>query len=159
MTRRLAAVLVASLALSGCADWRWPRDAAAPPPAPTVSVPAMARPASRPIEPAPPRPSREVRAKVAPPAAEHPAAADRALSPKLVGLSEGETAEMLGRPAEEAEQSPGKVWTYRTDGCQLTVHLFPDMDKGGFYALDYTAGEAPRDWCLSRIAQEARKRG
>ena len=74
--------------------------------------------------------------------------------PKLVGLSEAETVDLLGRPAEETAQPPGKVWLYRSGGCELSVHLFPDMDHGGFYALDYTAspdGE-PRETCLRKIA-------
>ncbi|MGE5503505.1 MAG: hypothetical protein ACM31L_03695 [Actinomycetota bacterium] len=158
-SRRLAVLIAASAALSGCADWRWPPEAVGPAPAPVVAAPAAPR-ISKPIEPAPPRPTVTARTKAAaPPPSDRPAAADKGIAPKLVGLSEAETADVLGRPAEETEQSPGKVWTYRTDGCQLTVHLFPDMDKGGFYALDYAAGEAPRDWCLARIAQDARKKG
>lgn len=74
--------------------------------------------------------------------------------PKLVGLSEAETVELLGRPAEESAQPPGKVWLYRSGGCELSVHLFPDMDHGGFYALDYTAGPdtESREACLRKTA-------
>lgn len=38
------------------------------------------------------------------------------------------------------------------------MHFFPDMEKGGFYALDYAA-EGGRDACLGKVAGEARKRG
>ncbi|MBI5164882.1 MAG: hypothetical protein HY985_13380 [Magnetospirillum sp.] len=79
--------------------------------------------------------------------------------PRLIGLSEDETAGLLGRPAEEGEAAPGKVWIYRTSGCRLAVHLFPDMDRGGFYALDVTAAEGEADACLTRLAGEARKKG
>ena len=65
---------------------------------------------------------------------------------------------LLGRPAEESAQPPGKVWIYRASGCQLSVHLFPDMERGGYYTLDYTADGA-RDQCLGKVAGEARRRG
>ncbi|MDA8230714.1 MAG: hypothetical protein M0006_05195 [Magnetospirillum sp.] len=83
-----------------------------------------------------------------------------ALPPKLVGLSEAQTIDLLGRPSEEGGQPPEKVWLYRAAGCDLSVHLFPDMEKGGFYALDYTAdGGVSRDACLLKIATEARRKG
>lgn len=87
----------------------------------------------------------------------HPASVVRVEPLKLVGLSEQETAELLGKPAEESEQPPGKVWVYRVSGCQLSVHLFPDMEKGGFYALDYKAEEGSRDTCLGKLAVANRK--
>ncbi|MCR6631245.1 MAG: hypothetical protein NVV74_15015 [Magnetospirillum sp.] len=80
-------------------------------------------------------------------------------APKLVGLSEDETVGLLGRPAEESAAPPGKIWVYKATGCELSVHLFPDMDKGGFYALDYSAADGGRDQCLGKVAGEARKRG
>ena len=81
--------------------------------------------------------------------------------PKLVGLSADQTEELLGQPAERVEQPPGKVWTYRTGGCVLVVHLFPDMEKGGFYALDYTSeGDGNgREACLTRAAEARRHLG
>jgi hypothetical protein len=150
------------LALAGCAEfneqaWPWQqrpdRPAAATRPAVTEPAPRLAKP----VEPPPPRPAQPAKPKA--PQAETSALVEKAAPPRLVGMSEEETAAALGRPMDEVEQPPGKVWTYQADGCRLAVHLFPDMDKGGFYALDYTAGEAPKDWCLGRVAQEARKRG
>lgn len=87
------------------------------------------------------------------------AGADGPLPLKLVGLSEDETAELLGRPTEESAEPPGKIWVYRAAGCRLSVHLFPDMDKGGFYALDYTVTEGVKENCLGKVAGEARKKG
>jgi hypothetical protein len=163
-TRRLAPAIAVALLLGGCSSWggdpsqwSWPgtQPKAA---APTTTAPAVAPPppkpqaAARPVKPAEPR-------VTAPAVVKAPPQSEKAPPPKLVGLSEDETAELLGRPAEEAEQPPGKVWTYHVNGCQLAVHLFPDMDRGGFYTLDYTAGEAPKDWCLNRVANEAHHKG
>lgn len=149
--------LAALLALSGCAGMSLDEPAPAKPaatarPAPAVVAPPPARPAVKPggelnaLRPSPrPTPEREV-------------AGAPAGTPRLLGLSEEETVGLLGRPTEEEAQSPGKIWIYRAAGCQLSVHLFPDMEKGGFYALDYAA-EGGRDACLGKVAGEARKRG
>lgn len=149
--------LAALLALSGCAGMSLDDPAPAKPaatarPAPAVAAAPPARPALKPngelnaLRPSP-RPTPEREGGTVP-----------AGTPRLVGLSEEETLGLLGRPAEEEAQSPGKIWIYRAAGCQLAVHLFPDMEKGGFYALDYAA-EGGRDACLGKVAGEARKRG
>ncbi|HLO77615.1 MAG TPA: hypothetical protein VK196_14250 [Magnetospirillum sp.] len=153
-----AAPLTALLALSACANLRTDGTpaparpaASAAKPGPVVAVPPPPRPNGKStaelqaLRPSPrPTPDRDT----APPSG----------SPKLLGLSEDETLSLLGRPAEETPQPPGKIWIYRTNGCQLSVHLFPDMERGGFYALDYAA-EGERDLCLGKIAGEARKKG
>ncbi len=134
----------------------WP-DGDSPPAAPVRQAraepapqPDRARPAPRPRPAAP-----HTAAKAAP---EHSPADRPAATPKLVGLSEAETVALLGPPSDQAEQAPGKVFTYRMSGCALAVHLFPDMDAGGYYALDYTAdGDTPRDACLRRAAAAHRK--
>lgn len=154
-------VLLAAL-LSACAAFdppKWLSQAGNAPPPTFEGAPASrAQTASRPVKPsgtlkalrpaARPNVDKEV-AALAPPVA---------ASPKLVGLSEEETAELLGRPAEETTEPPGKIWRYKAAGCQLSVHLFPDMERGGFYALDYTADGA-REACLGKVAGEARKKG
>jgi len=162
MSRRLKAFVspaLLALSLSACASfepprWPWeeaseaaPRRAAEPQPTPAIAKPA-AKPATElsGLRPAPR------------PAAERETASLPATPPRLVGLSEAETADLLGRPAEEAAAPPGKIWVYKAAGCRLSVHLFPDMDKGGFYALDYTADGA-KDSCLGKVAGEARKKG
>jgi hypothetical protein len=142
-----------ALAVTGCATlgeqpWPWQLPSEAPPTKPAVAGPQSVP--RRVVEPPPPRPAK-------PKSPVEAALPDKAPPVALVGMSEEETAAALGRPADEAEQPPGKVWTYEVDGCRLAVHLFLDMDRGGFYALDYTAGEAPKDWCLGRVAQEARR--
>jgi hypothetical protein len=149
--RFLAPLLLAGLA-AGCNS-----TGQAPPPsghAGTVSAPAAQpaparKSAKAKVEPPPPRPA--ARAPV-------DTAAAPPLPPSLIGLSEDQTAALLGRPSEEAEEAPGKVWTYAGNACRLTVHLFPDMQKGGFYALDYSADDAPKEQCVARLA-EAKRRG
>lgn len=149
---RLALIaILATLTLSGCASL----EKAAPP----WMKPAEAPPADE-IQPAAPTPP--ARPKPAPPAkpAARPApeASAAPVPVKLLGLSEAETRSLLGQPAEESAKPPGKVWIYRAGDCRLTVHLFPDMEKGGFYALDYTVEDGSREACLGKVAGEARKR-
>jgi hypothetical protein len=157
--RPLAPVLSATvaLALSACAGMSL--DEPSSPPRQPV---ATSRPAPI-VAPPPPRPAAKAPAELSvlrpsPRPAGERESASPAGPPKLVGLSEEETVGLLGRPAEENEQAPGKVWIYRAAGCQLSVHLYPDMEKGGFYALDYAA-DGGRDACLGKVAGEARKRG
>lgn len=168
MTRSLPRFLAFTLAglLGGCAqlgmaepDWPWnPRQ-------PSSAQQPAPRPRPEPV--AQPRPRQPDAARAKTPEAAKPATRpavtvekDKALAapPKLVGLSEEETVDLLGHPSEETEQPPGKVWTYKASGCRLSVHLFPDMDKGGFYALDYTVAEGAKDGCLGKVASEARKK-
>lgn len=153
--------LAATLALSACAGMGGEEPAA--PARPTTATASPSRPARPAPAPPPARPAvknnGELKAlRPAPRPETGGEAAAPSLPPKLVGLSEDETVGLLGRPAEESEQPPGKVWLYRAGGCQLSVHLFPDMERGGFYALDYAA-EGGRDACLGKVAGEARKRG
>lgn len=154
---RTAAVLAAAASgLSACAEVgidppRWPwRE-----PGPVVSAPRAvepAAPAPRAGKAAPPRTAARSERKA------KPAAPEAREVPKLVGLSEAETAQLLGQPAEESERPPGKVWVYKAAGCRLAVHLFPDMEKGGFYALDTTAEEGTADACVGRLAADAQKK-
>lgn len=155
--------LVLAAVLSACAQFdlpKWPGNEGAASPAPRPAT-ADSRAAPAPIRPVKPAPELKALRPAARPAAEREVAAlpnATVKLPKLVGLSEDETADLLGRPAEETTEPPGKVWVYKASGCQLSVHLFPDMERGGFYALDYTADSA-RETCLGKVAGEARKKG
>lgn len=157
--RTAAALAVAGVGLSACADlgiappqwpWQQPRPTVSAPqpeqaaPPPRAAKATVVRPAAKP----------DKKAATAKPAPE----AEAREAPKLVGLSEVETARLLGQPAEETAQPPGKVWVYKAAGCRLAVHLFPDMDRGGFYTLDTTAEEGSRDACVGKLADDARKK-
>jgi len=147
--RSFTLVLASALLLAGCSlpGWRRPWDTGATPAPPPPVADSQAReppiPKARPAEP---------KLAARPPA-------EKPKPPGLVGLSEAETVDLLGRPSEETDQAPGKLWLYRSGGCELSVHLFPDMDRGGFYALDYgVMGQGDgRDACLARTAEEARR--
>jgi hypothetical protein len=146
----LSSLALALIACSALPPASRPKQVVDQPPAATVTPPAKPQPAhSKPVPP-PEKPPVQAKAQPAP-------APERQPPLHLVGLTEEETVEALGPPTEESGQPPGKVWTYRVNGCELSVHLFPDMDRGGFYTLDYTAGEAPRDWCVARVVGEAKK--
>lgn len=58
---------------------------------------------------------------------------------KLVGLSQPETADVLGQPEQESDAAPAKVWRYRSRECVLDVYFYLDVQRNGFYALHYTA--------------------
>jgi hypothetical protein len=155
--------IVLAASLSACAQFdtpKWLGNEGGGGPAPRRAT-ADARPAPAPVRPVKPVPELKALRPAARPAVEKEIASlptAPALPPKLVGLSEDETADLLGRPVEETTEPPGKIWVYKASGCQLSVHLFPDMERGGFYALDYTADGA-RESCLGKVAGEARKKG
>lgn len=142
------------LALTACAQW----DEQAPPPEPT---PPPAETKVEPPPPPPPRPQRNLQVRglrPEPRPASEPQIAGIVMPPgRLVGLSERDTTALLGAPSEEDVTPPGKVWIYHADGCRLSVHLFPDMEKGGFYTLDYTADNG-RDACLDKVMEDMRRR-
>lgn len=168
MTRRplpLVLSAVALLSLAGCtpqATWPWD-DAPAKPraTAPRAEPPTAQNPSAgtSPQRPAKTPDLKALRPQPRPDGKDEGAAPTAPTPLKLVGLSEDETAELLGRPAEESAQPPGKTWIYHAAGCRLSVHLFPDMEKGGFYALDYTVAEGGKEACLGKVAGEARKKG
>jgi hypothetical protein len=149
----LASTLLLAVGLSACAQLDGSWDDSRPTLGPSRSSEAFPPPEPRPARAAAvPRQAKPAEKRQA-----QPAGVVRGEPLKLLGLSEQETAELLGKPAEEAEQPPGKVWVYRASGCQLSVHLFPDMEKGGFYALDYKADEGSRDVCLGKLAVANRR--
>ncbi len=62
----------------------------------------------------------------------------------LVGLSEAQTAKLLGSPAAREEASPGRIWRYAKGGCRLDVFFFMDMTLSqDFRALSYDMKSNP----------------
>jgi hypothetical protein len=55
----------------------------------------------------------------------------------LVGLNMQQTRDRLGVPTEEIEQSPAKVWRYRTTQCSVDVAMYPDVHTQVFRVLNY----------------------
>lgn len=154
ISKPLALSVTLALALSACAEtphsWPWE-----PPPQAKADAPATA---TRPVPPAKAvKPSELKSIRPQPRPATENEVETASLPPLLVGLSEDETTELLGHPAEEAAEPPGKIWIYQAAGCRLSVHLFPDMEKGGFYTLDYTVADGAREACLGKVAGAARR--
>lgn len=133
------------------------------PPAPRPRPPARVARLPSPAEKPPASP-----AAVPPPAAEPEPQPPEATVPlpdiKLVGMSRGETATLLGAPNEERDAAPAKIWKFAAGECAVDVYFYLDIKRNDFYALHYnvqdrsgaTTGEAA-DRCLQRIYSENRK--
>jgi hypothetical protein len=178
----IAAPLALLLSLSACAALE---EALNPAESQPVAVESDQPPAAEaPLPPAPkPRPARVARLPAAPaekpppghalhsappePAAPESAPAVEALplpDIKLVGLSRGEAASLLGAPVEERDAAPAKIWKFTSGECVVDIYFYLDVKRNDFYALHYnvqdrngaTTGEAA-DRCLQRIYGENRK--
>lgn len=148
-----------------------------PEPSPVAAEPEPAPAAEPPLPPAPkPRPARVARL---PSPTEKPAPAPASVQPsqpepapesaplpeiKLIGMSRGEAASLLGAPSEERDAAPAKIWKFSAGECAVDVYFYLDVKRNDFYALHYsvqdrngaTTGEAA-DRCLQRIYSENRK--
>lgn len=86
------------------------------------------------------------------------------LDPKqLIGLSQAETENMLGKPDEIKEGHPATVWRYRTASCMLDLFFYLDLGSRTFRALAYDVSAAGRTKdqraikaCAGRIQSEYR---
>ena len=150
-----ASVVCAALLLTGCE--RSPEATTAPvaqPPAPPPK-PAVPDTAARPpAAPAPATAARPVPAPMPPPAAGD--------TPRIEGLRQEEIVARLGMPAAERNLAPAKVLDYKANGCDLSIYLYFDTGRNGFFALHYDVNGRPppspdADRCLRTIA--AAKRG
>jgi len=56
---------------------------------------------------------------------------------QLVGLSEAEIQNLMGRPSLMDDRPPAKTWRYLRGGCTLTLALYPDVETRIFRALTY----------------------
>ena len=130
------------------------------PPAPKPRPPARVARLPAPAERTPPAPAAQ------PPQQPEPAPEMAAPLPeiKLVGMSRGEAASLLGAPSEERDAAPAKIWKFSAGECAVDVYFYLDVKRNDFYALHYnvqdrngaTTGEAA-DRCLQRIYSENRK--
>ncbi len=57
----------------------------------------------------------------------------------LIGLDFTVTRALLGEPAQQTEQSPAKIWTYKGEECMLNVFFYPSVEGGAFRLLTYEA--------------------
>ncbi len=165
-----AAPLALLLSLGACAALEEALNPSEPQPVATEPEPAPAT--EPPLPPAPkPRPARVARLPApterAPPAQASlpPPEPAPEVSPlpdiKLVGMSRGEAAALLGAPAEERDAAPAKIWKFSAGECAVDIYFYLDVKRNDFYALHYnvqdrngaTTGEAA-DRCLQRIYSE-----
>lgn len=175
----LAAILCAPAWLGGCAfidealNPPEPEPVAVVEPEPPPVVEPALPPAPRPRPPARvarlPAPAERPQPQPSPPAQAQPEpepAPEPAWMPeiKLVGMSRGETATLLGAPTEERDAAPAKIWKFASGDCAVDVYFYLDVARNDFYALHYsvqdrygaTTGE-PAERCLQRIYSESRR--
>lgn len=68
-----------------------------------------------------------------------PATVEEADPDMLIGLDFTVTRALLGEPAQQTEQSPAKIWTYKGQECMLNVFFYPSVEGGAFRLLTYEA--------------------
>lgn len=95
------------------------------------------------VRKSPPLPRRKPETQSEPSPA--PVAVEEADPDMLIGLDFTVTRALLGEPAQQTEQSPARIWTYKGQECMLNVFFYPSVEGGAFRLLTYEAasGEAP----------------
>lgn len=78
----------------------------------------------------------------------------------LVGMTEGETLDLLGKPAWTQEIPPAKTWQYASERCVLRVFMFMEMTTRDFRTLSYeltSTDEQPDvdQQCLAELVAQA----
>ena len=56
---------------------------------------------------------------------------------RLVGLSEGDAMKLLGPPAEQSDSPPSRVWTYRSQTCDVKLFFYPEVGGTTYRTLTY----------------------
>src|SRR5687768_2475724 len=127
----LAAMLCGAVSLGGCALIEEALNPPEPEPVAVVEPPPPPPPAAEPVLPPAPRPRPPARVArlpapaqpQSPPPQAQPEPAPEPVLPeiKLVGMSRGETATLLGAPTEERDAAPAKIWKFAAGECALDV--------------------------------------
>jgi hypothetical protein len=155
--------LVAMLPLiAGCSDTPVQAEAA---PAGPVYLEAPKPAVQRPARPAQTTARRQA-TTVASPRATRPPETTAAARPeagdpvRLVGQDESRIQALFGRPNEEVEAAPGKIWRYTQSNCRLDVNLYPDVQTRVFRTLAYEVtshdnSDEGRRTCLLELQQRA----
>jgi hypothetical protein len=167
MTRRAlplkAVPLLAMLSLiAGCSDLPAQSEAAAGGPIYLEAPKPVPRPAARPA----PTAARRQAGTVASPRTTRPADSvaarpDSEAEPvRLVGQDESRIQALFGRPNQEVEAAPGKIWRYTRSNCRLDVNLYPDVQTRVFRTLAYEVtsndnSDEGRRACLLEFQQHA----
>jgi hypothetical protein len=56
---------------------------------------------------------------------------------RLVGLSEVDALNLLGAPVEKTESPPSRVWTYRSQTCDVKLFFYPEVGGTTYRTLTY----------------------
>lgn len=80
---------------------------------------------------------------------------------KLVGNSESQLVDLLGRPASVRDEPPAMVWQYVSSTCKVDVFFYFDVKTQDFRSLAYkfypNGGKAKEDGeCLYQLQANAR---
>lgn len=163
------AAALAALALGGCAGTSGVEEAEQPQLVLNEPVQPLPPP---PVAPAPAREQRfpVPRKKPAPPASGAKPVAEAKAEPRpigperIVGLTEAQTAELLGRPAEQEEKAPARLWRYGTRDCTATIIFYPEVESLTYRVLeveivDREGRETADRACLGEIAAARSSRG
>lgn len=159
--------------LAGCATEPPPPPAPLrqPPPGPVTAPHAAASPPtaiapstrSGPGEPAPPLakpPPSPTETMLAPPSASPPGQTAAIGTPpaSLIGLTMQDLEARFGRPNEQFDRAPAKVWQYRSGECVLDVYFYLDVARNAFHSLHHDAKRdgVQDEGCVRRI-QDARR--
>ena len=154
--RPTGALLTGLILLAGCAR--------APEPSVTVDVTPVPPEESAPEEGAPPKvaevPPPKVRPDIQPPPPGPAALVEPLGKVEVVGLNQPAVRELLGPPTVVSADGPAELWRYRTEDCDLGVYFYFDVEREGFYALQYgvadggDAAEEKARACLEDIHRE-----
>mgnify|MGYP001315023279 CR=1 FL=1 len=163
----MAAALIAAAALGGCAGTGTVEQTEQPqlvlnepvqplPPPPVASAPVR--------EQRFPVPKKKPAASGAKPAAEAKAEPQPIGPERIVGLTEAQTADLLGRPAEQEEKAPARLWRYGARDCTATIIFYPEVESLTYRVLDIEivnreGRETTDRACLGEIAAARSSRG
>jgi hypothetical protein len=56
---------------------------------------------------------------------------------RLVGLSEADAMSLLGPPVEKSDSPPSRVWTYRSQTCDVKLFFYPEVGGTTYRTLTY----------------------
>jgi|SRR5579871_236820 len=56
---------------------------------------------------------------------------------RLVGLSEADATNLLGPPVEKSDAPPSRVWTYRSQTCDVKLFFYPEVGGTTYRTLTY----------------------
>ncbi len=61
---------------------------------------------------------------------------------RLVGLSEAEATNLLGPPVEKTDSPPSRVWTYRSETCEVKLFFYPEVGGTTYRTLTYEISDS-----------------